>query len=226
MIICPYMTRYIPSMVFNNPHRPCLIVHPGIAGDRGASSIDWAILEEEQSWGVTVMQANEIVDSGDIWSTSDFPMPTNATKTALYVHEVSDHAVDCVIDAVSRYCQHKNPVPCDYSNSAIRGTFKRNMKMSDRLIDWNMTAEEIARRVRMSDTQPGAVANIKIHDADLTLRLFDAHEETGDKSVKLKNNMLKYQAGQLIGHKDGAILIKAGDDHGVWIGQMKKVSCC
>ena len=223
IIICPYMTRYIPEAVFCNPHRPCMVVHPGIAGDRGSSSLDWAILEKKPTWGVTVLQAKEILDSGDIWSTSEFKVPTNVTKTALYVHEVSDHAVDCVVDAVSRYSQNYRPVPCNYSNSEIKGNLKRNMKKSDRIIDWNMTAEEIARRVRMSDTQPGAVGNIKINGADLHLRLFDAHEESGEKSEKLKSNMLHHEPGQLMGWKDGAVLIKAGDDKGVWIGQMKKV---
>jgi len=37
----------------------CLIVHPGITGDRGPSSLDWAIALAEPSWGVTVLQAIE-----------------------------------------------------------------------------------------------------------------------------------------------------------------------
>ena len=224
IIICPYITRKIPEAVFCNPHRPCLIVHPGIAGDRGASSLDWAILEKKTSWGVTVLQAGEIMDAGGIWSTSEFPVPDNSTKTTLYVHEVSDHAVDCVIDAVSRYCQNKVPVPCDYSNSNILGTFKRNMKRSDRIIDWNMSAEEIVRRTRMSDTQPGAAGSLKINGADLSLRLFDAHEETGEKSEDLQKMMADAKPGKIIGHKDGAVLIKAGDANAVWIGQMKRVN--
>ena len=223
IIVCPYMTRKIPEAVFCNPHRPCLIVHPGIAGDRGASSLDWAILEKKRTWGVTVIQAAEMMDAGDIWSTLEFPLAGNITKTAAYVHDVSDHAVDCVIDAVSRYCQNKRPLPCDYSNDNILGTFKRNMKRSDRVIDWGMSAEEISRRVRMSDTQPGTVANLMINGASLNLRLFDAHEETGERSPELQKMIAESEAGKIIGQKDGAVLIKAGDANAVWIGQLKKV---
>ena len=224
IIICPYMTRKIPEAVFCNPHRPCLIVHPGIAGDRGASSLDWAILEKKTTWSVTVIQAAEIIDAGDIWSTSEFALPDKSTKTAAYVQDVSDHAVDCVLDAVSRYCQNKRPLPCDYLNINILGTFKRNMKRSDRVIDWNMPAEEISRRTRMSDTQPGAVASLKIEGAALSLRLFDAHEETGERSEELQEMIAESETGKMIGQKDGAVLIKAGDANAVWIGQMKQVS--
>jgi putative two-component system protein, hydrogenase maturation factor HypX/HoxX len=35
----------------------CVIVHPGIKGDRGPSSLDWAIANRERTWGVTILQA-------------------------------------------------------------------------------------------------------------------------------------------------------------------------
>ena len=48
---------------------PFLILHPGIVGDRGGNSLDWAILNQETEWGVTVVQAAEHVDSGPVWAT-------------------------------------------------------------------------------------------------------------------------------------------------------------
>ena len=224
LIVCPFMTKRIPETLYSNPNRPCLIVHPGIAGDRGASSLDWAILEKKPSWGVTVLQAAEVLDSGDIWSTSEFHTPENSTKTSSYVGDVSDHAVDCVIDAVSRYSQTIAPVPLDYSNNEVKGNLKRNMKRTDRHIDWTMSAEEIVRRTRMSDTQPGAIANFKFNEVDMNVRLFDAHEETGKTSVALQTMMARSKPGTLLGHKDGGVLVKAGDSNAVWIGQMKKVN--
>ena len=223
LIVCPFMTKRIPETLYSNPNRPCLIVHPGIAGDRGASSLDWAILEEKPSWGVTVLQAAEELDAGDIWSTSDFRVPENSTKTSLYVGEVSDHAVDCVVDAVSRFSQNINPVPLDYSNNDVKGNLNRNIKRTDRNIDWSMSAEEIVRRTRMSDTQPGAIANFKFSDAELKVRLFDAHKDTGETSAALRIMMERSVPGTILGHKNGAVLVKAGDSNAVWIGQMKQV---
>jgi putative two-component system hydrogenase maturation factor HypX/HoxX len=45
LIICPTLMKAIPEDIYKKIK--CLIVHPGIKGDRGPSSIDWAILNRE-----------------------------------------------------------------------------------------------------------------------------------------------------------------------------------
>ena len=42
LILAPFLRRAIPESVWRAI--PCLIVHPGPPGDRGPSSLDWAIL--------------------------------------------------------------------------------------------------------------------------------------------------------------------------------------
>ena len=42
LVICPYLTKKIPTEVYEN--NICWIVHPGIVGDRGAYSLDYALL--------------------------------------------------------------------------------------------------------------------------------------------------------------------------------------
>ena len=89
LVVAPYLKRAIPESLWSA--RPCLVVHPGIRGDRGPSSLDWAIHDGEDRWGVTVLQANAEFDAGDIWAHRDFAMRP-ASKSALYRHEVADAA--------------------------------------------------------------------------------------------------------------------------------------
>src|SRR5512137_1822211 len=49
VIICPMLTTAVPEAVWSK--HICLIVHPGVKGDRGASSLDWAIMTEKEVWG-------------------------------------------------------------------------------------------------------------------------------------------------------------------------------
>ncbi len=65
LIICPFLKEKIPEDIWSR--HLCLIVHPGIKGDRGPSSLDWAIMNDEKQWGVTVLQAVEEMDAGEIW---------------------------------------------------------------------------------------------------------------------------------------------------------------
>lgn len=50
LIIAPFLTSKIPSEIYKN--FTCLIVHSGIKGDRRASSLDWAILQNKKTWGI------------------------------------------------------------------------------------------------------------------------------------------------------------------------------
>ncbi len=58
MILCPYLKSYLPEEIFEN--YPTYILHPGPRGDRGASSLEYALEQEE--WGVVWLRADEELD--------------------------------------------------------------------------------------------------------------------------------------------------------------------
>lgn len=62
LIIAPMLKIAIPEEVWSRYF--CLIVHPGIKGDRGPSSLDWAIANHEKTWGVTILEAAPDFDAG------------------------------------------------------------------------------------------------------------------------------------------------------------------
>jgi len=59
LIVAPMLKRAIPEDIWRE--HVCIIVHPGPKGDRGPSSLDWAILEGHERWGVTLA----VVPNGD-----------------------------------------------------------------------------------------------------------------------------------------------------------------
>jgi putative two-component system hydrogenase maturation factor HypX/HoxX len=61
LILCPFLTKRLPAEIYE--HYKCLIVHPGIKGDRGPSSLDWAIQNGEPEWGVSLLEAAEEMDA-------------------------------------------------------------------------------------------------------------------------------------------------------------------
>ena len=70
LIVCPMLKTMIPESIWAK-HR-CLVVHPGPRGDRGPSSLDWAIELGAPAWGVTVLEANGEPDAGTVWATRAF----------------------------------------------------------------------------------------------------------------------------------------------------------
>ena len=85
LVVCPMLKKLIPESVWRN--YTCLVVHPGPHGDRGPSSLDWAIELGMEEWGVTILEAVEEADAGDIWETGRFRVRP-VGKSSLYRHEV------------------------------------------------------------------------------------------------------------------------------------------
>ena len=232
IILCPFLTKRIPEVMYSNKKVPCLIVHPGIEGDRGASSIDHAIDSAARTWGVTVLQADEEMDAGDIWATSTFSMSEKVSKSDLYRGEVADAAMECIEQALNMACwfgdrdpEEGGVRPLEYSNPWVKGKLQPNMKTKDRVVNWGKSADDVARRIQAGDSRPGATAQFDLEslliDADdrdkkKKYKLFGAHVES-DKLLKLYGA----KPGTLIGQRNGAVLAACGDNTAVWVSHLK-----
>jgi putative two-component system hydrogenase maturation factor HypX/HoxX len=208
VIVAPYLRRAIPESIWAN--HLCLVVHPGIVGDRGPSALDWAIQNDEAMWGVTVLQANAAMDGGDIWANEDFPM-RGAAKGSLYRNEVTDAAVHAVRAALAQVPEWQvgrwQPTPLAAVEHAP-GQARSLMKQADRALDWaTMTRAEIVTRINAADGFPGVADSL----FGQPCHLFDAHPE----------NTLTGPPGTVIARREGALL-RATIDGGVWIGHVKR----
>ncbi len=205
LIVCPFLTHRIPEDIWQT-HR-CLIVHPGIEGDRGASSLDWAIQTQSETWGVTLLQADAEMDAGAIWGTSNFPL-RSASKTSVYKREVSAAAVSMIKQAISDLADTNfQPRPLDYNNPAVRGRLMPTMKQQDRAINWQQDSTAvILAKINAADTTPGVLDEIE----GIPAHIFGAVAEPN----------LTGSPGEIIAIKHGAIC-KATLDGALWIRQAK-----
>src|SRR5690606_25415206 len=119
VMIGPFRKHRGPEAIWGK--HLCLIVHPGMEGDRGPSSLDWAIEMEHPEWGVTLLQADAEMDAGDIWATSNFPL-RQAAKASIYRREVISTAVAEIKRILLQAIQKPDlqPRPLDYSNPKVK----------------------------------------------------------------------------------------------------------
>ncbi|MBT2746153.1 MULTISPECIES: hydrogenase maturation protein [unclassified Lysobacter] len=205
LIVAPMLKTAIPEDVWRR--HTCLIVHPGIVGDRGPSSLDWAILEGEHDWGVTVLQAAAEMDAGDIWASAGFAM-RGASKSQLYRHEVTDAASRALLQAVERFeTGGYAPQPLDYAAANVRGRLRASMRAADRSLDWEMDNASLLARIRSGDSFPGARGEI----AGVRCHVFGAHEEPS----------LRGRPGELLGRREGAICIGTRDG-ALWLSHLRE----
>lgn len=206
LIVAPFLKRAIPERVWRT--RLCLIVHPGIAGDRGPSALDWAILEGERRWGVTVLQAQAEFDAGPVWASATFPM-REAGKSSLYRGEVTDGAVKAVLVALERIESGAyEPRFVGDMDRAVLGRARPVCRGADRAIDWERDCtERVLRKIRSADGSPGVPDTL----FGRAVRLFDAHRAEG----------LGGPAGSMLAQCGGA-LARATRDGAVWIGHVRE----
>ena len=172
LIIAPMLKIAIPKEIWSR--HLCLIVHPGIRGDRGPSSLDWAIANHEKNWGVTILEAAEEFDAGAIWASHEFAVEENPpAKSSLYRGQVTEAAVRGVLEAVARIESGAYPIRLLAAREADRcgqpmcdGCLRPPMRQADRAIDWtrDKTADDRAEdpRGRQCSWRPRHAARQKL----------------------------------------------------------------
>ncbi|MGI9320525.1 MAG: hydrogenase maturation protein [Thiogranum sp.] len=206
LIIAPYLKRAIPETIWR--HYVCLVIHPGVKGDRGPSALDWAIMNGEKEWGVTVVQANGEMDAGNIWSSVNFPM-RSASKSSLYRNEVTEASTKALLKAVERF-EHGGfvPEPLDYRRDDVAGKPRPLMTQAIRSIDWAFDdTATVLKTIRAADSFPGVLDSI----SGKPCYLFNAFEE----------GTLTGVPGAIIAKRNGAIC-RATIDGAVWITHLKE----
>jgi len=205
LVIAPFLKRPIPEAVWSR--LLCLIVHPGIRGDRGPAALDWAILEGESQWGVTVLEAGREMDAGPVWAWREFPM-RSAPKSSLYRFEVTEAAVAAVLEAVEKFAGGTfRAQRVDPAAPEIRGRWRDPVKQSRRRIDWEQDdTATVLRKIYSADGSPGVLDEI----AGRQVRLYDAHPE----------GRLSGHPGGLLARREGAVC-RATRDGAVWIGRLR-----
>src|SRR5436305_522577 len=205
LIVAPMLKKVIPASIWQ--HHTCIIIHPGIKGDRGPSSLDWAILNACEEWGVTLLQASAEMDAGDIWASRTFPMGAGS-KSHLYRHEVTEAAIQGLVETIAKVESHAFvPEPLDYSKQDVKGRLQASMKQADRAIDWRDASASILRKIRCADSFPGTLDMV----LGTPYYLYGAHEE----------DVLRGTPGEIIATRDGAICRATGDG-AVWITHLKQ----
>ena len=206
LIIAPFLKRAIPDTVWKK--YLCLVVHPGPPGDGGPASLDWAILENASEWGVTVLQATDVLDGGPVWAYRRFPM-RRATKSSLYRNEVSEAAVSAMLEAVDHLMRNHIQPPSLLQLGNITPHWRGPVRQTDRAINWNVDdTDTVLRKIAAADGTPGVRDLICGRDVYLHNASRADVETTG------------FVAGELMAYADHSIVL-ATLDGAVWIGQLK-----
>ncbi len=121
---------------------------------RGAAPVNWAIVNGESKTGVTTMQMDEGLDTGDILEQVETPIGVreNAIELMARLGELGAEAISNTLTRLKSF------EPLKQDDSAM--TLAPIMKKSDGQIDWTMSATEIERRIRGFQPFPSSFTSL------------------------------------------------------------------
>ena len=210
IIVVAAYGQIIPKEILELPKFGCINIHASLLPKyRGAAPIQWAVIDGCEYSGVTTMQMNEGLDTGDILLTKKVKLAPKETGGSLF-DRLSEVGAELLVDTLKEAeAGTLKPQAQDGSQS----TYVKMINKSFGEIDFNEPAEKIERLIRGLNPWPSAFTHhngkmLKLWDADVCNDT-DSSAKAGtvtqvDKDtfiIKCGNKSLKINELQLEGKK-------------------------
>ena len=147
----------LPKWVLELPRFGCLNIHGSLLPRwRGAAPIQRAIEAGDRTTGITIMQMDEGLDTGDMLLVDSLAIHDDETAQTLHDRLAVMGGV-LIIKAIEDLAARRlKATPQD----ASQATYAAKLLKSEAALDWTQPAEVLARRVRAFNPFPGTTANL------------------------------------------------------------------
>ncbi len=143
----------LPQVVLDTPRYGCINVHASILPRwRGAAPIQRAIAAGDKESGVTIMQMDAGLDTGDILVKATCPIHDTDTGSDLHDHliEVGQPALEQALEQIAGGTLQPEP-----QDDALC-TYAHKLTKEEGMLDWNKSALELKRQVQALNPWPVA----------------------------------------------------------------------
>lgn len=145
--------RILPRQLLEIAPHGCINIHGSLLpAHRGAAPIQWAVINGDQQAGVTIMQMDEGMDTGDMLLTAAISPAEDETAGTLF-DKLAKLGGEAILKALS-LLKKGQLVPTKQDESSA--TNAPMLKKEDGLIDWQRSATEIHCFIRGMDPWPTA----------------------------------------------------------------------
>lgn len=161
--------KILPDELLHTPKYGCINMHASLLPKlRGAAPIQWAVITGEKRTGVTSMQMDAGIDTGDMLLSKSVDIGENETAEELH-DRLSVLGAEVMRETISALqAGELHPVKQDDKQSTHAPILTKELSK----IDWNDTAQHIHDKIRGLYSWPGATCEfkgkvIKIHSSRL-----------------------------------------------------------
>lgn len=171
LIVVAAYGQILPQAVLDLPKFGCLNVHTSLLPKyRGAAPIQWAILNDDQKTGVTIMKMDAGLDTGDI-VTQEETQITPADNSQTLHDRLAQIGAELLLRTISDYTAGKIVPRKQPSEGA---SYARKISKEDGLLDWSQPARALWNRIRAFTPWPGAFTFYQSENKPRLLKIWQA----------------------------------------------------
>ena len=216
LAILAFVTDIIPERLLTVPSLGAICYHPSLLPrHRGASGINWAIIQGDTRTGLSIFWVDRGIDTGPILLQKEVEIGPDDTTGSLYFNTLFPMGIDAMMEAVELIKKGKAPrIPQDGS----KATYEPPCDDKVASVDFEKSINDIYNLIRGCDPQPGAYTTFK----GKKVRFYDARMEPLPSGRGRGQIMAIEEGGLRIAVKGGTIKIgKMRVDKGEKIGPME-----
>lgn len=193
MVVAAY-GLILPRSILDIAPRGCINIHASLLPRwRGAAPIHRAIEAGDAQTGVTIMQMEEGLDTGPMLSMESLPIAADTTTGSLH-DKLAVLGGKMIVDALHKLERGDLPATVQPENGT---TYAAKITKEEAALDFNLSADVVARKIRAFNPFPGAYANFN----GLTIKIWQA--EVLDTS--------RAAAGQILAaNPDDGVIVACG----------------
>ena len=197
LAVLAFVTDIIPEKLLTVPSLGTICYHPSILPrHRGASAINWAIIQGDTRTGLTVFWADKGIDTGPILLQKEIEIGPDETTGSVYFNKLFPMGIDAVVEAVELIKKGKAPrIPQDDS----KATYEPPCDDRVASVNFEKSVNDIYNLIRGCDPQPGAYTTYQ----GKRVRFYEA---------KMVPSAIHREPGEIVSIEEGSaqIAVKGG----------------
>jgi methionyl-tRNA formyltransferase len=203
VIVVAAYGQILTKAILSLPRFGCINIHASLLPrHRGASPIHSTILAGDKESGVTIMQMDEGLDTGDILFQVAIAIEPAATAGSLHAR-LAHLAPDVLLECLNRL--GLGTLQRQKQDDAL-ATYAPKLTTKDGEVAWNKPAEEIDRQIRAMTPWPGAYTHLLLKNVSTLLKIHEA--EIADSQGEPAGTVLATSERILVAAGSGGIALK------------------
>ncbi len=148
----------LPLPILTAPKLGCLNIHASLLPSwRGAAPIQRAILAGDVKTGVTIMQMDQGLDTGDMLYTVECPITSQDTSQTLH-DQLAQLGAEAILTTLQRMLEN-NLQP--EKQDAAQASYAHKISKDEAEIDWQLSAKQLDQKIRAFNPWPVVQTKIK-----------------------------------------------------------------